>query len=289
VGEDWVLPGNGASELIFLLCQALIDPGDRIAIFCPTFGEYERAARACRARVFKIVASLEKELRWDLGQALDRLRQIRPRLLFLCCPNNPTGVYLGREEVMCLVSALPNTILALDEAFIDFVEEAWDSSELVRDGHILAIRSLTKAFSVAGIRLGYLLGRPELLSIVRAHQPPWSVNAFAEAVGIACAEAEEHLSHVRRITAEAKRALAGGLRALGMRVVEGAANFLLVEVADASSFRRRLLKRGVCVRDCTSFGLPQYVRVAVPHPQHVERVLEAFAASWNDQLGGAHE
>jgi len=287
VGPEWVLPGNGASELIFLACRALLGPGDRAVVLSPTFGEYERAARIVAAQVVQLAARPGEGFRWDIAGACRRLRAIRPDVLFVCCPNNPTGLYLGQEEVEALASALGGGVLVLDESFVDFVEGAWDSVELARAGRVLVLRSLTKVFALAGLRLGYALGRPELLERLRAHQPPWSVNAFAEAAGIACAREEGHVRAVRGLVAEARAALAAGLRGLGLTVTEGAANFLLVEVGGARAFRRRLLERGVCVRDCTSFGLPDHVRLAVPHPDQVSRVVGAFAEAIRETRSSA--
>ncbi|HXG42837.1 MAG TPA: histidinol-phosphate transaminase [Dehalococcoidia bacterium] len=278
VGAEWCLPTNGAAEAIFLACRALLSPGDRVLVMAPTFGEYERAARLSGAQVTFAVARAEDGFLWDVGAVCRQARALRPQVLFLCCPNNPTGVYLGRQEVEALAEAVGGGVLVLDEAFVDFVQDPWDSLELARGGRVLALRSLTKAFALAGLRLGYALGRPELLERLRAHQPPWSVNAFAVAAGIACAAASDHLAQVRCAVARARADLAEGLRGLGLSVLEGAANFVLVRVGEATAFRHRLLLRGVCVRDCTSFGLPAHVRVAVPPQEQVRRVVEAFAA-----------
>jgi histidinol-phosphate aminotransferase len=279
LGAEWCLPVNGASEAIFLACRAFLSPGDRALVLTPTFGEYGRAARLCGAQVVALPARAEAAFRWEVEEACRQARALRPQLLFLCCPNNPTGVYLEREEVEALAAALGGGLLVLDEAFVDFVEGAWDSAQLVGRGRVLALRSLTKVFALAGLRLGYALGRPELLERLRAQQPPWSINAFAVAAGIACAAAWEHVGRVRGVVAQARASLAEGLRRLGLPVLEGAANFLLAEVGAATAFRRRLLLRGVCVRDCTSFGLPAWVRLAVPHPDQVPPVLAAFAAA----------
>jgi histidinol-phosphate aminotransferase len=274
---EWVLPGNGASELLFLACRALLAPEDRVVVLTPTFSEYERAARASAAQVVHFWAKPEDGFRWPLKNVCRELKALRPAMVFLCCPNNPTGLYLAKEEVELIVSAMGEGVLVLDESFVDFVEGAWDSLELAKEAKVLVIRSLTKVFALAGVRLGYALGRPELLQRLRVHQPPWSVNAFAEAAGVACASEEGHVRTVRRLVTEARIAMVAELRALGLTVIEGAANFLLVEVGDAPTFRRCLLARGVCVRDCTSFALPSYVRMAVPHPQQIPLVIEAFA------------
>jgi histidinol-phosphate aminotransferase len=268
-----ILPGNGSTELIHLICLAFLDPESHVVILGPTFSEYERAARLAGSEVTALAAREENDFVWRMREVVDVVRALRPRLLFLCNPNNPTGLYLSAEDVETLLGGLDDGLLVLDEAYLDFVENPWNSLHWLDHGHVMGLRSLTKALSLPGLRLGYVVGRPDLLEGMKRHQPTWSVNAFAEAAGIAAAESCWHLDHVRRAVAEAKSRLARGLSALGLRVVVGAANFLMVDVGDAKRARLALLRQGICVRDCSSFGLPSYIRMSVPAPTDVDRAL----------------
>ncbi len=275
VDDECVLPGNGSAELIHLICRAFLSPESRAMVLGPTFSEYERAARLAGSQVTLLIAREEDDFRWSMPEVVSAVRSLRPRLLFLCNPDNPTGLYLAQEDVATLLVHLEDGLAVLDEAYLDFVESPWHSPEWLDHGGIIVLRSMTKAFALPGVRLGYALARPDLLETMRRHQPTWSVNAFAEAAGIAAAESCWHLDHVRRVVAEAKSQLAEGFSALGLRAVAGAANFLMVNVGDAKAVRLSLLRQGVCVRDCLSFGLPNYIRLAVPAPEDVDRVLYA--------------
>lgn len=275
VGAECILPGNGSTELIHLICRAFLGPASHAVILGPTFSEYERAARLAGSHVAILTAREENDFVWGTPEVVDVVRAVRPRLLFLCNPNNPTGLYLSGEDVEMLLGGLNDGWLVLDEAYLDFVESPWDSLKWLDQSRVIVLRSLTKAFALPGVRLGYALARPDLLEAVRRQQPAWSVNAFAEAAGIAAAESCWHLDHVRRAVAEAKSHLAKGLSALGLRVVVGAANFLMVDVGNAKATRLGLLRQGICVRDCSSFGLPNYVRLVVPAPEDVGRLLGA--------------
>jgi len=275
VDAECILPGNGSTELIHLICRAFLRLESHAVILGPTFSEYEQAARLCGAQVTILTAREEDGFRWSMSDVASLIGSLRPRLLFLCNPNNPTGLYLSKEEVASLLARLDDTPLVLDESYVDFVDTPWDSLEWLDTGCLIVLRSLTKAFALPGVRLGYAMARPDLLQAVKKQQPVWSVNAFAEAAGIAAAESCWHLDYVRRMVAEAKSQLAEGLSALGLRFVAGAANFLMVDVGDAKAVRLGLLRQGICVRDCSSFGLPNYIRMAVPAPADVDRVLGA--------------
>ncbi len=277
VGDDYVLPGNGATELIHLICRAFLSPERRVVVLGPTFGEYEWAARLAGACATILRAREEEGFVWSISEVVEHVRAARPRLLFLCNPNNPTGAYLARDDVGALLEALGDGLLVLDEAYLDFVESPWDSLRWVDGGRLIVLRSVTKVFRLPGVRLGYAVGRPDVLDAVAAVQFAWSVNAYAEEAGVAAAESLDHVERVRQAVREAKRRLAAELSALGLRTVVGAANFLMVRVGDARMARLRLLRQGVSVRDCASFGLPAYVRVAVPAVDEVDRVARAFS------------
>ena len=197
-----ILPGNGSTELIHLLARAYLGPKDTAFIFSPTFGEY---AAACRIQGVTPVSVMppsleiaEQPFHWDLPGALESIAVLRPSLVFLCNPNNPTGVYLGQDEVASIARAMRGIgILALDEAYVSFIEEPWDSTPLLRSmtsdgGNVALLRSMTKDYALTGLRLGYMLASEEIVGRVRSFQYSWSVNAPAQAAGIAAiAEGEQ--------------------------------------------------------------------------------------------------
>ena len=282
-----ILPGNGSTELIHLLARAYLGPGDTALIFTPTFGEY---AAACRIQGVTPVTVLppsaeiaERPFHWDLPGALESIAVLRPSMVFLCNPNNPTGVYLGQDEVASIAGALQGIgILALDEAYVSFVEKPWDSTPLLRSmtsdrANVALLRSMTKDYALTGLRLGYMLASEEIIGRVRSFQYSWSVNAPAQAAGITAIADLEQVEKGREAVREGKEYLLNTARSLGLECAPCAANFLLLKVGRAAELRRQLLMRHkVCVRDCASFGLPQYIRVGIRTMDDNRRLADAL-------------
>ena len=274
VDPAMVAVGNGSTELIHLLVRALQRPGVRSLIFAPTFGEYETAVALAGGQTAVLRASVADRFRWSISQAVETIERTRPGLVFLCNPNNPTGHYLPPAAVRKIREAVgPNSVLMLDDAYVSLSDNPWNTVPLLRDGRLAILRSMTKDHALAGVRIGYLLADPHLIREVRRIQPAWSVNSVAQAVGLAALEDDAHLEEARSLIARSKALLQGGLQALGIPVEESAANFFLARVGNASQMRTCLLRRHIAVRDCTSFGLPEHIRIAVRRPEECARLL----------------
>ena len=256
--------GNGSSELLWLICLAILRPGDTAAIVSPTFGEYARAARVMAAKLVE-VRSLA-----DVPAA---------RLVFLCNPNNPTGTFFDAPTIETVVRTYAETVIVLDEAYATFVTARWRSERLLEYPNVVLLRSLTKDHALPGLRLGYLLAAPHLTHAIETVRPPWSVNAGALRAGLATLQpaAEQHVDRARDIVTTSRALLSDGLARRGYAVQPSHANFLIADVTDAPAFRRALLPHGIVVRDCTSFGLPRHVRIACKLPTHCTRLLEVVA------------
>jgi histidinol-phosphate aminotransferase len=264
--SEHVALGNGSAELLWLIALAVLQRLDRVVVVGPTFGEYARAARTVGAEVTEVKAPA------DVPPA---------RLVFVCNPNNPTGTLVGRREIELLLDEQPDRVVVLDEAYAAFVAERWPAEHLLHvHPNLIVLRSLTKDHALPGLRLGYLLASPAVAGAVEAVRPPWSVNAGALRAGLAtlAPEAQAHVARARALVATSRRILTEGLTALGYVVQASAANFILVHVGDATAFRRALLPHGIIVRDCTSFGLPAYVRIACRMPEQCARLLEVVTA-----------
>ncbi len=270
-----VLVGNGTAELIWLVVHAFVRPGDTVLICAPTFGEYARAAVTVGARLVEWRAA-PPDFGVDaasLQQAIDRTR---PRLVFVCNPNNPTGQTLPPETLRRMAGAHSQTMFVLDEAYRSFV-----------DGELFAppaagwivLRSMTKDFALAGLRLGYALADGEQLAAMRRYQPPWSVNALAQTAGLAVFA---DLDYYRRSLARLSEVAAGFKRRLqraGFAPVDAPTHYFLLPTSQpATTWRARLLAQGVNVRDGTSFGLPEHVRISTRLPAANRRLLAALCA-----------
>ena len=275
VAAERVVVGNGSVELIWLLALCYLGRGDHVLVVGPTFAEYARAARLMGAQVTEVVPEGEVGSRPDLARLGRTLAELRPALTFVCNPNNPTGLYLDRAAIEELVAATPG-LLVLDEAYVAFVERAWDARPLLGDERVVVLRSMTKDHALAGLRLGYAVAAPAVARALQWAQPPWSVNAAAQAAGLAALCDDAHVGRGRALAAEAKELLAVGLAEVGLAALPSAANFCLVEVGDGAAVSQALRTRGIYVRDCTSFGLPRHVRIAARPLAECRELLAAM-------------
>ncbi len=270
-----IVVGNGSTELIHLIARAYLCKGDTAAILSPTFSEYESACRLARACLVFIRAGEANGFAWDMEKVCREIRRLQPRLVFLCNPNNPTGVYLDRETVSALSEAAGRGLFAIDEAYISFAPGAPEVVSLPAE-NVVVLRSMTKDHALTALRLGYAICREELARRIAMQQPAWSVTGAAQAAVLAALSAPTHLDRARRCVAEGKSFLQRELAALGLKIIPSAANFLLVRVGNAAALRAALLAKGICVRDCTSFGLPDHIRIAVRTVPECQRLIDAL-------------
>jgi len=284
VDAEQVICGNGSSEIIWLLALAYARPApERVLIVGPTFGEYARACRLMGADVEWHVADAAGGFAVDVESLARQIGATRPRLLCLCNPNNPTGIYLRRAAIERVAAACmgAGSMLVVDEAYLSFVDNPESLIGMLEAGHVFLLRSMTKNFGLAGIRLGYGVGARDVVAELRKAQAPWSVSAVAQAAGEAALEDEGYMERSRRAVWAARRRLVDGMSALGFGVHEPTANFVLAGIPDgwesAAQLREALFAQGCVVRDCASFGLPGYIRVGVRARAECERLVAAMA------------
>ncbi len=274
LSPEWVLAGNGSSELIYLVARAAATAGATGLVIGPTFGEYARAIRAAGMTVETWAAGSGAGACVD--EIVTRIRRLRPRIVFLCNPNNPTGILLGEPEIAAITAAVRDADgwTVIDEAYIDFANP--DGRDSTPSDRQVILRSLTKLHTVPGLRLGFALARPPVIEAMAALQPPWSVSAPAQAAGLQALQERDFAAlSIQRIVRSRSR-LAASLRKAGFEVSDSRANFLLIRAGAAAVFRRHLLDLGFVVRDCTSFGLPEHVRVAIPRAGDVGRLVSTM-------------
>lgn len=253
---DEIAVGNGSVELIRVFCLAALFPGARVRIANPTFGEYAFSAR--------------------LAGALPALPGEHAEVRFICNPNNPTGELLSRQDILTLQANCPGGLLFVDEAFIELSDPAQSVAD-IRDPDLFVLRSLTKCFSVPGIRFGYAFGDPDLIRKIETIRPPWSVNSFAEHYALAAFRSFDQLEISRRKIGEEREWLIRQLSRFNLFIHTSAVNFLLLTFPfDVAPLCARLLEGGILVRDCHSFGLGDSVRIAVRTRDENRRFLEVL-------------
>ncbi|MFA4876191.1 MAG: histidinol-phosphate transaminase [Methanoregula sp.] len=255
--------GNGSVEIIRVFCSVELGRhGHRKTFFAEpqTFGEYALSARLAGGR-----------------QSMD---PDRADIRFLCNPNNPSGDLLAKEAVLARLRDTQQNggLLFCDEAFIELSDPACSVAD-VRDPDLFVLRSLTKCFSVPGIRFGYGFGDPDLIERIETARSPWTVNAYAEAYALQALLHMEDLSVSRRQIEHERRLLVQSLTALGLSCHPSSVNYLLVDChRNVSPICEKLSGFEILVRDCTSFGLPSCIRVAVQTRDENRILVEALAA-----------
>jgi histidinol-phosphate aminotransferase len=276
VTPEQIVVGNGSSELLWLIAMAFLNPGDTALVVGPTFGEYTRAAALMGAQVKTCQAQPEAGFIPSPEIVAQHLNTDAPQVVFLCNPNNPTGVFLPPERLVAWARMRPQTLFVIDEAYLPFTAQAPSVLGLAQP-NILVLHSMTKAQALAGLRLGYAVGPPALVHALAQARPPWNVNAYAQAAGLAALQDRAHLAWSLAQVTAAKQILMAGLHSLGYAPLPSATHFFLVPVPGAATLRQALLQHGILVRDCTSFGLPTYIRLATRRPEENARLLSALA------------
>jgi len=262
IAPDNILIGNGSTELIRLVATAYFGHDDLVIVPQPTYADYEIACYLVGAKVLKQWTLEDVNFRLNVAETVDLIRKHQPKGIFLCNPNNPTGQYLSSEESKEILSAARGSLVIMDEAYIAFTENTWVSTDLMGWNNLVILRSMTKDYALAGLRLGYCVATEPIISVLRRVRPPWNVSSVAQKAGVFALKADDYLDDCRIQINEAKEFLIEGLKGLGLSPLPSQTNFFLVKVGVAANLRQALLRKGILVRDCASFGLPDYIRLA---------------------------
>lgn len=276
VSPQCILAGNGSAELIWLAALTFLNPLDRVLVLGPTFAEYERMAALVSADVKPLLAKEENGFSLSPAEIHDAIDSWQPHLVFLCNPNNPTGTVLGNLDIAYYSTKFTKTIFIVDESYLSFHPGLGSALDTKQD-NVLVLRSMTKDYALAALRLGYAVGAEELIAALARARPPWSVNALAQAAGLAALRDQEHLRRSLELLIAAKSQLTAALAELGMKVLPSATPFFLVRVGNGTAVRRALLNQGILVRDCASFGLSEYIRICTRRPEENATLVAALS------------
>lgn len=275
VGGDQLVFGCGGDEVLELLAKTLLGPGDEVIFPWPSFAMYPIVVQGMGATSIQV--SLTDAFEHDLHAMAAAVTE-RTKLVFVCNPNNPTGTSIGAEDFDSFVEALPShVVLAVDEAYFDYARRP-DFPDAIGWTHrrpgTLVLRTFSKIYGLAGLRIGYGVSDPELASYLERARHPFNVNRLAEAAALAALDDSEHAERSKQVNAEGIAYLTRELEALSVPVWPTDANFLLARpgpgVYDA------LLHQGVIVRPLGGFGMPDFVRITVGLPEENERLVDAM-------------
>jgi histidinol-phosphate aminotransferase len=288
VPMTWLTLGNGSNDLLEMVAMTLLQPGVSAVYSQYAFMVYRLATQARGARHIMVPAN-------DYGHDLDAMFNAiddDTRLLFVANPNNPTGTFLSGAQIEAFLAKVQEAhgdrvTVILDEAYNEFLapELRFDSVALVRRySNLVVSRTFSKAYGLAGLRVGYAIAQPRLTELFNRVRQPFNVNTLAQAAAIAALQDADFLQQSYENNAAGKQQLSQAFDKLGLRYVPSYGNFVLVQFGDdAARINGELLKRGIIVRPTVGDGLPDWLRISIGLPQENARFIEALTQILQDK------
>lgn len=268
--------GNGSNEIIEFVGHALMSSGADVIVSEYCFAIYPIVAKLFGANVITVPS---KNYGHDLPAMVKAITP-QTKVIFVANPNNPTGTLAPREEVVQLINSVPkNILIVMDEAYFEFLNDSVDLLPLIRNGqksNLLLMRTFSKIFGLAGLRVGYGIAVPELIATLEKIRQPFNINSIAQAAALAALEDTEHLEKTRANNFHGLQFLETEFRRMKLKLVASSANFILVRVGDGQKVFNDLQKLGVITRPMGGYNLPEWIRVSIGTPAENQRSVEAL-------------
>lgn len=281
MGAEEFIFGNGSDEIIKLLAETFLKPGDEVLTGSPTFSEYAFAAHLMGAEMVNVPL---QNYCFPLESMANNISQ-RTKMIFICNPNNPTGTYLSSSEVESFMKVVPDSaVVVFDEAYVEYVEadDFPDTLQYIKEGrkNVMVLRTFSKIYGLAGLRIGYGIGTEELIKLVSRTKEPFNVNSLAQTAALASLEDNEHINLSRRINSEGKEYLYGEFEKLGLNYNPTSANFVMLDTGkNSKELFDKMLQKGVIVRTGDVFDMDTFVRVTIGTREQNERFITALKES----------
>lgn len=277
VRKENVLAGNGSDEILVMIALAFINKGDEIIISEGTFSEYEFASQIMGAKIIKIPL---KNYKYDLKSMSKKINN-KTKVIFLANPNNPTGTIFSENELLKLLKVADKKVLiVLDEAYYDYItsKEYPDSLNLLKKySNIAVLRTFSKAYSLAGLRIGYIVASSNVIKTLYKVRQPFNVNILAQAAAIKAIEDKNHIKLSKNINEEGKKYLYDEFKKLSINYVDTEANFIFINLkVNADIIFKKLLKEGIIVRPMAFFGFPKAIRVTIGTKEENKKLINAI-------------
>jgi len=274
-----VLVGNGSDDCIKLISETFLNQDDEVVMAHPSFSQYWFGTQLMAGK--PVLVDLKPEtFEYDMDAMLGAVTE-KTKIVYLCSPNNPTGTYIRKNELASFMERVPKHVLVvLDEAYNEYVEKEdyAQGIDYLNQGHnVIVLRTFSKLYALAGLRVGYALGPVDVLAEINRVREPFNVNHLAQVGAIAALGDEEHVRASRELNSAGFAQLEKGLNGLGYKVVPSQTNFLLfnTHLNDKELFEE-LLREGVITRSGAALGLPGYLRVSIGTAYENDRFLAAF-------------
>ncbi len=281
---DHITLGNGSNDVLVMLAEAFLSPAVEAVYSQYCFAIYPIAVQAAGATA-RVAAAYPNTHAMALGhdlQGMSRLINERTRLIFVANPNNPTGTWVTADALKAFIASVPKDILVVvDEAYIEYVQhnEFPDASQWIDEfDNLVVTRTFSKAYGLAGLRVGYALSHPSVAAVLNRVRQPFNVSSIALAAATAALEDADHLKQSIELNAHGMQQVLGGIQALGLRVYPSQGNFVLIDCARAGALvNEAMLRQGVIVRPVAGYGLPTQLRITIGTEQENARMLSALA------------
>ncbi len=270
--------GNGSNEIIEFTGHAMMQPGTEVIVSQYCFAVYPMMAAMFGADLVTVPA---KNFGHDIPAMLAAITP-RTRVIFVACPNNPTGTLAPRDDILRLANEVPeNVLIVMDEAYIEFLDKPADLLPLIRSGkqNLLLMRTFSKIYGLAGLRIGYGIACPELIAAFEKVRQPFNVNALAQTAALAALDDSAHVKKTRENNARGLQFFENAFRQLKLEWVPSAANFILVRVSDGQKVFNELQRQGVIVRPMGGYQLPEWIRISIGTPEENERCIAGLKKS----------
>jgi histidinol-phosphate aminotransferase len=268
--------GNGSNEIIEFVGHVLLAPDAEVVVSQYCFAVYPIVTKLFGANLITVPAK-------DYGHNLPAMSKsitTNTRVVFIANPNNPTGTLAQRDDVVRFVNEVPpHVLLVMDEAYLEFLEDPVDLLPLIRTGemtNLLLMRTFSKIYGLAGLRLGYGIGHPGLIAALEKVRQPFNINALVQAAALAALDDAEHIARTRANNAAGLEFLQNAFREMRLEFVPSAANFVILRVGDGQRVFDDLQKQGVITRPLAGYGLPDFIRISVGTPSENERCVAAL-------------
>jgi histidinol-phosphate aminotransferase len=277
IPEGMVVLSNGADNLILMIANAFVDEGDEVVMAEPTFSVYTNVTQIMGGKPIKVKL---KDFTHDLDTMLKKVNR-KTKLVFICNPNNPTGTTVSQESFNHFLSRLPKgVILVLDEAYGDFVEDAFYPNGLdyiKKKDQVIVLRTFSKVYGLAGLRIGYALGREDLVDCLYQVRDPFPVHRLAQVAAVAALKDEDHAIRSIQLVYEGRRYLYRELDRMGLSYVPSQANFIFIDFEkDSEEIFQAFLEEGIIIRPGKIWGYPTFARVTIGRMEDNQKFIKAL-------------
>lgn len=271
-----IILGNGSDELIDIIIKAFVEEDENILTADTTFVEYEIVARQNNRKAITVPL---RYFKYDLESMKKKIDK-KTKVIFIANPNNPTGTYVTQKEFEEFLTAVPDEVLVvLDEAYDIFIDvnDYPKGLQYIKNKNVCVLKTFSKSYGLAGLRVGYAVGSPQLVSYMEKVRQPFNTNMLAQAAATAALDDKAFLKKTRKVVLEGKRFLYDSLKKMGFAYVPSVANFILVDAGrDCLEVFNQMLRFGVIVRDMKQYGLKNFIRVTIGTKKENERFVRVM-------------